>query len=68
MIVATTINDQGVIRGKVRLIDFIRTALSMRKPYLDQLFVAMYPIDGEPFYKDYKVLQTHPSNVTFQLR
>lgn len=68
MIVATTIDDEGVVRGKVRLIDFIRTALSMCRPPEEQLFVAMYPIEGEPFYRDYKVLQTHPSNVTFQLR
>lgn len=70
MIVGRIITEEGVVIGRIKTFDFLRSLLSIKiyKSDDDVRFITLYPLKGYPFYKDYKELHTHPYRVQFTLR
>ena len=49
--------DEGIVYGRITLIDFILCYISAKKDdYLHRRWFTLHPIEGYPFYKDYERL------------
>lgn len=67
MLTAIYNSDDGIVYGKIKIIDFILCYRSIKKDdYYTRRWITLYPIEHYPFYKNYNKLYVPSEEVIFK--
>lgn len=68
MLVGYYNTEKGIICGKIKLNNFIHCLKTANEPTSEKIMVALYPIKGQPFYKNYDFLLAPQEKVLFAIQ